>query len=104
MVTAVTLATLAGEAVGGVVNLGLGNLAAPVSALSSAGVWLTGDYRFPLVHTTSTHIFDALVIAFAILGTVVAVKRRRWAIAFLGLGAPIALCTTGWNSTAHGSS
>ena len=52
LVTAAKLANVAGAAVGGVVNLGLGNLAAPVSRWASAGVWLTGDYRYPLAHTS----------------------------------------------------
>jgi hypothetical protein len=91
LLTAVKLATLAGAAVGGVVNLGLGNLAAPVPDWSSAGVWLTGDYRYPLVHTTATHAFDVMVIALAVLGTVFALRRRHWPTGFLGLGAPIAL-------------
>ncbi len=89
--SAAKLLTLAGNAVGGVVNLGLGNLAAPVPDWSSAGVWLTGDYRFPLAHVTATHAFDVVAIALAVLGIVVAFRRRRFAPAMLGLIAPVAL-------------
>ena len=91
LVTAAKLATIAGTAVGGVVDLGLGNLAAPVSRWASAGVWLTGDYRFPLTHAGTSHVFDVMIIVFACVGVVGAVLRRRWAIVVLGATAPIAL-------------
>ena len=88
---ALNLASIAESAVSGVVELGLGNLAAPVPAWSSAGVWLTGDYRFPLVHVTATHAFDVLVLVLALLGIAFALRRRYWTIGMLGLSAPIAL-------------
>ncbi len=91
LITAAKLASVAGAAIGGVVDLGLGNLAAPVSKWSSAGVWLTGDYRFPLVHATSSHVFDVLIIALAVFGVLAALARRRWAIVVLGVMTPIAL-------------
>jgi hypothetical protein len=52
---------------------------------------LTGDYRYPLVHTTSTHAFDVVVIALATLGVAVALRRRRWAVGLLGIVASLAL-------------
>ena len=91
IVAGIKLFTLAGEAIGGVVELGLGNLAAAVPDWSSAGVWLTGDYRYPLVHTTATHTFDVVVIALAVLGILFALRRRRWALGILGICAPIVL-------------
>lgn len=91
LITALKLATVAGSAIGGVVDLGLGNLAVPVSRWASAGVYLTGDYRYPLVHVTASHVFDVLVIALAVLGVLVAVVRRRWAIVTVGIAAPVAL-------------
>jgi hypothetical protein len=91
LLSALKLATIAGAAVGGEINPGLGNLAAAVPAWSSAGVWLTGDYRFPLVHVTATHAFDVLVIVLALFGIAFALRRRYWTIGILGLGAPIAL-------------
>ncbi|MCW3057086.1 MAG: hypothetical protein JWO21_1055 [Solirubrobacterales bacterium] len=91
LVTAAKLANVAGTAVGGVVDLGLGNLAAPVSRWSSAGVWLTGDYRYPLAHTTTSHIFDAIIIALAVVGVLAGVVRRRWTLVVLGITTPIAL-------------
>jgi hypothetical protein len=91
LITAAKLASVAGAAVGGVVDLGLGNLTAPVSKWSSAGVWLTGDYRFPLVHATSSHVFDVIIIVLAVVGVLAAVLRRRWAIVVLGVMAPVAL-------------
>jgi hypothetical protein len=91
------LGGIASNAIGGTINLGLGNLSAPVPEWSAAGVWLTGDFRFPLYHVTATHALDVFVIAFAVLGTLVALVRRRWVLAFAGVAAPIAL----WYYVAH---
>jgi hypothetical protein len=91
LITAAKLASVAGAAVGGVVDLGLGNLTAPVSKWSSAGVWLTGDYRFPLVHATSSHVLDVIIIVLAVIGVLAAVLRRRWTIVVLGVMTPVAL-------------
>lgn len=101
LISALTqLRGIAETAVGGTVELGLGNLAAPVPDWSAAGVWLTGDFRFPLVHVTMTHRLDVFVIVFAVLGIIYAFGRRRWAIAFLGSAAPIALAYYIAHSTA----
>jgi hypothetical protein len=91
LITAGKLANVAGSAIGGVVDLGLGNLAAPVSRWASAGVWLTGDYRFPIVHATSSHVFDVIIIAFAFVGALAALLRRSWTIVVLGVTVPVAL-------------
>jgi hypothetical protein len=91
LVTGAKLASVAGSAVGGVVDLGLGNLAAPVPRWASAGVWLTGDYRYQLTHTSTSHVFDVIIIVLAVLGVLAAVVRRRWTIALLGVTAPVAL-------------
>jgi hypothetical protein len=91
LITAAKLASVAGAAVGGVVDLGLGNLTAPVSRWASAGVWHTGDYRFPLAHATSSHVFDVIIIGLAIIGVLAALLRRRWVIVLVGVMAPIAL-------------
>ncbi|MHB8240367.1 MAG: hypothetical protein ACYDHN_00085 [Solirubrobacteraceae bacterium] len=91
LITAAKLATVAGSAIGGVVDLGLGNLAAPVSRWAAAGAYYTGDYRYPLTHTTSSHIFDVAILALAAIGVVCAAFHRRWAIVVLGITAPVAL-------------
>jgi hypothetical protein len=91
LITAAKLLTVAGTAIGGVVELGLGNLADPVSRWSSAGVWLTGDYRYTLTNPTPSHIFDVVIVALAITGVVFAAIRKRWTILVLGLTSPIAL-------------
>jgi len=85
------LAGIAGNAIGGSIDLGLGNLSAAVPDWSAAGVWLTGDYRFPLVHVAMTHRLDILVIVVAVAGILFALIRRRWTLALLGISAPIAL-------------
>lgn len=91
LISAIKLTAIAGGAFGGVVDLGLGNLAAPVPSWSSAGVWLTGDYRFPLAHVTVTHTFDIVVVVFTLTGVAFALRRRQWTTALLGISAPIAL-------------
>jgi hypothetical protein len=91
LITAGKLASVAGTAIGGVVDLGLGNLTAPVSRWASAGVYLTGDYRFPLVNATPSHVFDVIVIVLAAIGVLAAALRRRWAVVVVGATAPIAL-------------
>jgi hypothetical protein len=91
LITAGKLATVAGSAIGGVVDLGLGNLAVPVSRWAAAGVYFTGDYRYPLIHVTSSHVFDVVILAFAVLGVLAALARKRWSIVVLGVTAPVAL-------------
>jgi hypothetical protein len=91
IITASKLASVAGPAVGGVVDLGLGNLAAPVSRWSSAGVWLAADYRYPLAHPAASHVFDVIVIVLALLGVIASLVRRRWMLVVLGITAAIAL-------------
>jgi hypothetical protein len=91
VITAGKLANVAGSAIGGVVDLGLGNLTAPVSRWAAAGVWLTGDYRFPIVHATSSHVFDVIILVLAVIGVLWALVRRRWTIVVLGVMTPVAL-------------
>jgi hypothetical protein len=91
VVNAHKLFSVAKTAVGGVVELGLGNLAAPVSRWASAGVYLTGDYRYPLVHVKASHAFDVAIIALAVLGVLAALPRRRWGVVLIGVAAPVAL-------------
>jgi hypothetical protein len=97
---ATQLSGIASTAIGGVVELGLGNLAVPVPDWSAAGVWLTGDYRFPLVHVAMTHRLDIFVLVFAVIGIVYAIKRRSWVLAAIGIAAPIALAYYKAHSTA----
>ncbi|HEX5852575.1 MAG TPA: hypothetical protein VFY36_05740, partial [Solirubrobacteraceae bacterium] len=100
LVTAAKLASVAGAAIGGVVDLGLGNLAAPVSRWASAGVWITGDYRYPVAHAGTSHVFDTIVIGLAVVGVLCALLHRRWAIAVVGVMAPVALYYFVQHSTA----
>jgi hypothetical protein len=86
-------------AVNGVVELGLGNLTAPIPEIASVGVWISNDYRFPVfAHAGISHAFDLVVIALAAIGVLYALRRRLWMIAAFGLATPIAL--TYW--VAHG--
>jgi hypothetical protein len=79
-------------AVNGVVELGLGNLTAPIPEISSVGVWISNDYRFPqLAHAGASHNFDVLIIVLAAIGVLYALYRRRWMVAAFGVASPIAL-------------
>jgi len=79
-------------AVNGVVELGLGNLTAPIPEIASVGVWISSDYRFPMyAHASASHAFDALAIALAVIGVGYALWRRSWVVAAFGLAIPIAL-------------
>ncbi len=97
---ATQLRGIAETAVGGTVELGLGNLSAPVPKWAAAGVWLTGDYRFPLEHVAMTHRLDVFVIVCAVVGVLYALVRRRWVVAIIGIAAPIALAYYIAHSTA----
>jgi hypothetical protein len=79
-------------AVNGVVELGLGNLSAPIPEIAAVGVWISSDYRYPIyAHANASHVFDAIAIALAVLGVSYALWRRTWVVAAFGLAIPIAL-------------
>jgi hypothetical protein len=70
----------------------LGNLAAPVPGISAAGVWITGDVRFPAyAHQGLSEVFAVLVLVLAGFGVLFAVRRRAWNVAWLGAAGAIAL-------------
>ena len=56
----------------------LGNLAAPLKPWTSAGVWLTGDYRYPLTQRVDlTYVLVGFVLVLAAVGVAYAVRRRQ---------------------------
>jgi hypothetical protein len=70
----------------------LGNLAGPIPAISAAGVWITGDIRFPLyAHHGPSEAIAILVLVLAAIGVVWAIVRRLWSLAWLGAAGGIAL-------------
>jgi hypothetical protein len=70
----------------------LGNLAAPVPAISAAGVWISGDYRFPqYAHRGPSEALAVLVLVLAAAGLVFAVRRRAWSVAWLGVAGLVSL-------------
>jgi hypothetical protein len=70
----------------------LGNLAKPLDPLTSVGIWLTGDYRFPLgTNVGLTHALVYLTLALAGLGAVSALWRRRPELVGLLLAAVVPL-------------
>jgi hypothetical protein len=97
---ATQLSGVASSAIGGVVELGLGNLAAPVPVWSAAGIWLDADYRFLPAHVGTSHVLDVCVLALAVLGVLIALRRRSWVLVAMGIAAPIALLYYKAHSTA----
>jgi hypothetical protein len=92
VIAGVKLFHTAKEAAQGSVEVGLGNLSAPIPEISAVGVWISNDYRFPaLAHAGVSHAFDYLIIALAILGLLAALWRRRWMVAVFIAAAPIAI-------------
>jgi hypothetical protein len=70
----------------------LGNLAAPMPAIASAGVWITGDYRFPpYAHQGPSEAVAIVVLVLAAVGLVAAVRRGAWGVAWLGAAGAISL-------------
>ena len=70
----------------------LGNLGAPVPAISAAGVWISGDYRFPqYAHQGASEALAVLVLVLAAAGLVFAVRRRVWSVAWLGVAGLVSL-------------
>ncbi len=92
VIAGVKLFGTARTAVQGVVEVGLGNLTAPIPEISAVGVWISNDYRFPqFAHASVSHTFDILIVALGVVGILAALWRRRWMIAVFGVAAPIAL-------------
>jgi hypothetical protein len=92
VISSIKLFGTAKEAVSGVVEVGLGNLTRPIPEISTVGVWISNDYRFPMnARTGVSHAFDIGIIVLATLGVIAALWRRRWMNAAIGIVAPIAL-------------
>ncbi len=60
----------------------IGNLVGPLNPWQATGVWLAADFRFPTEQPLVTGIGAAVVAVFAILGFVIAVRHRSWALPF----------------------
>ncbi len=70
----------------------LGNLAAPVPAISAAGVWISGDARFPQdAHQLPSEVLAVVVLVLAACGLLLAIRRRAWSLAWLGVAGVVAL-------------
>jgi hypothetical protein len=92
VISSIKLYGTAKQAATGVVEVGLGNLTAPIPEISSVGVWISNDYRFPMfAHAGASHTFDVMIIVLACVGAAGALWRRRWMIAVFAVTAPIAL-------------
>jgi hypothetical protein len=70
----------------------LGNLAAPVPAISAAGVWITADYRFPAyAHQGPSEALAILVLVLGAVGLIFAIRRKAWSVAWLGVAGVVSL-------------
>ena len=70
----------------------LGNLAGPVPGISAAGVWITGDVRFPQhAHQGLSEAVAIVVLVLAACGLVWAVRRRQWNVAWLAAAGAVTL-------------
>jgi hypothetical protein len=64
----------------------LGNLSTPIPAITAAGVWIGGDYRYPqYAHHLPSEVLAILVLVLAACGLIYAIRRRAWGVAWLGL-------------------
>lgn len=71
--------------------LELGNLSQPVPSIAAAGVWISGDYRYPqYAHHVPSEILAVVVLVLAACGLIYAFSRRAWSLAWLGLAGLIA--------------
>jgi hypothetical protein len=92
VISSLKLYGTAKQAAQGVVEVGLGNLTAPIPEISTVGVWISNDYRFPqFAHANASHAFDYLIIALGALGILAALWKRRWMIAVFGVTGAIAI-------------
>jgi hypothetical protein len=70
----------------------LGNLGAPIPGITAAGVWISGDLRFPqYAHRGLSETLAILVIVMAAVGLIFAVRRRAWSMVWLGVAGGVAL-------------
>jgi hypothetical protein len=92
VISSIKLYGTAKQAAQGVIEVGLGNLTAPIPEIATVGVWISNDYRFPqFAHVNVSHAFDYLIIALGIVGILGALWKRRWMLAVFGVTGPIAI-------------
>jgi hypothetical protein len=72
--------------------LELGNLSMPVPEITAAGVWISGDYRYPQdAHQLPSEVLAVFVLILAVCGLVYAFRRRAWSVAWLGIAGLVAV-------------
>jgi hypothetical protein len=70
----------------------LGNLSMPIPAITAAGVWIGGDYRYPQdAHRLPSDILAVLVLVLAACGLIYAIRRRAWSVVWLGVAGLVAV-------------
>jgi hypothetical protein len=72
--------------------LELGNLSMPVPEITAAGVWISGDYRYPQdAHQLPSEVLAVFVLILAVCGLIYAFRRRAWSVAWLGIAGLVAV-------------
>jgi hypothetical protein len=72
--------------------LELGNLSMPIPEITAAGVWISGDYRYPQdAHQLPSEVLAVLVLILAVCGLIYAFRRRAWSVAWLGIAGLVAV-------------
>jgi hypothetical protein len=72
--------------------LELGNLSMPVPEITAAGVWISGDYRYPQdAHHLPSEALAVLVLVLAVCGLIYAFRRRAWSVTWLGIAGLVAV-------------
>jgi hypothetical protein len=70
----------------------LGNLSTPIPTITAAGVWISGDYRYPqYAHRLPSDVLAILVLVLAACGLIYAIRRRAWSVAWLGIAGLVAV-------------
>lgn len=69
----------------------LGNLARPLKSAQSLGIWPTGDFRTNPVATFPAYVLIGALVFCAVLGIMLALRRRSWELPLAVIGTLIAL-------------
>jgi hypothetical protein len=69
----------------------LGNLARPLKSAQSLGIWPTGDFRTNPVATFPAYVLIGVLVFCAVLGVILALRRRSWELPLAVIGVAIAL-------------
>jgi hypothetical protein len=72
-------------------NNELGNLARPLRAVQALGIWPTGDFRTNPVDSAPAYLLIGVLLFSALVGIVLALRRRNWELPLAVAGVAVAL-------------